>query len=244
MPSESQLFFMPSTLIQSRVVLIVAAVTCGLCRSGFAEKAHENLIDDLADPSFRVREDAQSELIEWARGSPDARALILLKIAREAPDPEVRQRSHNVLREIAMDEYLSNGEGYMGIQMVPVIAALPGEGNDPKEVISITRVLPDTPARHAGLRVGDLITSVNQAKFNEDDPLSAFQQMIRELQPGKPATFTIIRGEEVMEIVVVLGRRPPIPETRFFGQQMADLNELARRDQEAFFRDWLKKLEN
>ena len=212
--------------------------------SSFAESVPPEYLDALKSEEFKEREAAQARMLEWSKKDVKVRAHVILELAREAPDPEVRQRSHNVLYDLAMVDYLQEGEGFVGIQMIAAKAQVPGEENNPRELIAITRVLRDTPAREAGLRVGDMIASVNGVKPVADDALPSFQKMIRELKPGVQTRFEIIRDGELIEVDLVLGRRPPEQQARFFNQPLQDVNELEKQDQDRFFREWLQKLEN
>jgi membrane-associated protease RseP (regulator of RpoE activity) len=225
--------------------LIAAMVLAGLgIPSAMGDAAPPEVIRGLMDQEFRVRQEAQESLLGWAREEPATRARQLLEQARTAEDPEVRIRCHDVLRSLAMDVYHQNGEGYIGIQMDMFRAQLPGENQVPRNVVLITRVMGDSPASEAGLQAGDMITGVNGRTFQEGEDLAAFQQMIRELKPGKPATLGILRGnKDLLEIVVKLGRRPPQLDQAFFGQRVEDLHQLARREQDEFFRNWLAELD-
>jgi len=208
-----------------------------------AETIPEDFIDGLKSEDFKVREAAQADVIEWAGKQTETRVHLLLEQARNAPDPEVRQRCHNVLYALAMEEYLQDGEGFVGIQMNGVRAQVPGE-DVPRQVILITRVLPDTPAREAGLLAGDMIVSVNGEKPAHDDALTSFHHTIRGLKPGEKTRFEVIRDGDSMEVELALGRRPPEHQGRLFNQPMMNLNELAKQDQDRFFKEWLEKLEN
>jgi len=237
----------PDNMSIRRTFLVPAmAVLMGLPHIHAAALAGElpaDLIFGLQAEEFKVREEAQQGLLDWARLDPEARTLLILRQAREAPDPEVRQRSHNVLHALAMDEYLKAGEGFVGIQMNAIRAQVPGEGAEPREVIVISRVLRGTPAREAGLRVGDMIASVNGRNLAPMDALASFQNTIRALKPGTKASFDVIRNDEILKVDLTLGRRPPEQQPRFFGQEIEDMNDLAKRDQERFFKEWLENLE-
>jgi len=233
MTKRPKFFFAP-------FVAILAFVFPGV---SFAEETiPEDFIAELKSDDFKAREAGEAGLLEWARQQGN-RANLMLEQARNARDPEVRQRCHNVLFALAMDEYLKDGEGFVGIQMNAMWAQIPGE-DVAREVILIIRVLRDTPAHEAGLRVGDVIASVNGNKPAQDDVLRSFNQIIRALKPGEIARFEIIRDGDLMELEIALGRRPPEPQARLFNQPLMGLNELAKQDRERFFREWLEKLEN
>lgn len=223
--------------------VILIAIASSIAISG-GENIPDELISDLKSEEFKVREEAQKKLFEWAHGQVQTRVLQILEQSRHASDPEVRQRSHNVLYALAMDDYLQDGEGFIGIQMIEAKARIPGEGDGQAEVITITRVLRDTPARQAGLRVGDMIALINGERLPVENALASFQDTIRGIKPGTPTRFGVIRDDELLEVELTLGRRPPEQQARFFGQPMLDLNELAKRDQDRFFDQWLEKLEN
>ncbi len=211
----------------------------------FADGIPDNLIDELKSEKFQAREQAEAELLDWSREDPEKSVALLLEQVRGADDPEVRQRSHNVLRALAMDEYMRDGEGFLGIQMVEVRAEIPGDdGPQNRDVIGITRVLRDTPASDAGLRVGDQIIAVNGTDLDTENALPSFQELIRGVKPGTEAALMVLRGDELIEVEATLTRRPPEQGGRFFGQQMMDMQELENRERERFFRRWLENLEN
>ena len=68
----------------------------------------------------------------------------------------------------------------------------------------IAHVFPDTPAAKAGIAVGDLIVSVNDAAVAD---YAAFQGMINDHQPGDELKLKIKRGDQDVEIKVKLGKR-------------------------------------
>lgn len=214
------------------------------------ESVPESILRDLAREEFHMREQAQFRLLEWAREKPASRARLMLSKARSDQDPEIRQRARDVLYELSMDDYLTEGEGFIGIQMVAVRAEIPERVQEDLEhpprvddVIAVTRVLRDTPAREAGLTVGDLIVTVDGQRLETNNALPSFQQMIKGMKPGKNTRLGVVRDGAWIDIELKLGRRPPDEQARFFGQAAVDLNELAKRDRDRFFREWLEKLD-
>jgi len=241
MERENTMTKRPIVRVAYPAQLLAFAWLAGICG---AESIPNEFLNDLKSEEFKVREEAEKNFRDWSREDPGTRVHQVLDQARNAADPEVRQRSHNVLFALAMDDYFNEGEGFIGIQMNAIRAIIPGEDGDPREVITITRVLRDTPAHTAGLRVGDMIASVNGENLPSEGALPSFQNSIRAIKPGTEGIFGIIRDGELLEVKLTLGRRPPEQQARFFGQPMPDLNELAQRDQERFFKEWLKNLEN
>ncbi|MEK7861904.1 MAG: PDZ domain-containing protein, partial [Chloroflexota bacterium] len=61
------------------------------------------------------------------------------------------------------------------------------------------------PATQAGVRVGDIITRVNDQQIDQQHPLTSIMVKTR---PGDRVKLTIIRGGETSIVEVTLGRQP------------------------------------
>jgi hypothetical protein len=81
--------------------------------------------------------------------------------------------------------------GFFGIQ----VEALRGKGNG----VRIRSVLEKGPADRAGLKAGDVITSIEETKVKG---IKDLQRVARALRVGQKATFMIDRGGKAEEIVV------------------------------------------
>lgn len=188
----------------------------------------------LGSMQFKEREAAQADLLTWGRSHPDAAMTELLRHSRAAPDPEVRKRCWDTLRELVMDQYLKEGEGYLGIGLQTEMVEVPGEVKA-RSAIRVLRVQPDTPAAKAGLRENDLIVSVNEEMW--PDPI--FREKIRTMKPDTRLSFSILREGKLMPLKVTLGRRPLIADAPFFNGQPFDPEPAERAAKEAYFRRWL-----
>lgn len=69
----------------------------------------------------------------------------------------------------------------------------------------VGRLVRDGPAQVAGLRPGDLVTSVNGKAIAD---ARAVIDAIATLQPGAQAALKLTRGAQVLEISVTVGKRP------------------------------------
>jgi predicted metalloprotease with PDZ domain len=98
----------------------------------------------------------------------------------------------------SMQEQFST-RGWVGINM---------EANEEAGGVVLTWISPNSPAEEAGLKKGDLLTSLNGIPYDEanEENLKAEYKSFR---PGSIATFGVERNGEAMEIAVTL---EPMPE--------------------------------
>lgn len=193
-------------------------------------------LTNLRSQEFRERETAQVELLIWGRGQPGPAMTELLKQSQTADDPEVRERCLAVLRDLVTDEYLKEGEGYIGIVLRDEIAEVPGEPK-PRGGIRVTQVQPDSPAEHAGIRLNDLIVGINGEVWHE----TLFRANVRMMKPNMKVDLKILRDGGLLDLKVTLGRRPLIADTPFFPGQTVDPDAIERAAKEAYFRRWLSQ---
>ncbi len=199
---------------------------------------------DLKSEDFHKREAAQSELVKWARGQADPAVDELLRLSKEADDPEVRERCTGVLRDLVNDEYLKDGEGYIGIRMQDELANVPGDPK-PRCVIRVIQVVPDSAAQQAGLQLNDLIAGLGDQAWHDGAASLSFGEKIRQLKPSSKVTLKVMRNGGLMDVEVKLGRRPPILDQPFLDPFMdpsnVDLDAAERAAKDAYFRKWLER---
>ncbi len=195
---------------------------------------------DLCSRDFRAREVAQSELLAWSRKQPELAMAELFRKSREAEDPEVRQRCLDVLRELVIDEYSREGEGFIGITMKDEIANVPGDPK-PRRVIRVTEVRLDTPARQAGIQLNDLIVGLDGKVWHDEDALLPFREKIRAMKPNMKVDLKILRDGRLSDCKVTLARRPLQADMAFFNfnGRNFDLEASERTAKDAYFRRWL-----
>ena len=114
--------------------------------------------------------------------------------------------SANTIRTVA-DELIKNGKierGFIGIQYSPlsprnaVALGLPAAAG-----IQISAVVPGSPAAQAGLKVGDVVTKLNDQQIDQEHPL---QSLMVKFRPGDKVRLTIIRDTATQTLEVTLGR--------------------------------------
>lgn len=221
-------------------ILLVGGGFLGSVIIGFSLELPTKAFVALGSSEFRVREAAQSELLVWSRRLPEPAMTELLRQSQAAEDPEVRQRCLNILRELVIDEYSREGEGFIGIAMKDEISEVPGDGKA-RKVIRVTGVLEDTPARHAGILVNDLIVGLDHQVWHNEDALLPFREKIRTMKPNTKVDLKILRDGGLVDCKVTLTRRPLLADRLFFNGQNFDPDASERAAKEAFFRRWLSQ---
>lgn len=194
----------------------------------------------LSSEEFAVREKAQSDLLDWARRHGEPAVASLVEKSSSSDDPETRSRCLAVLRDIAMDDFDKDGEGYIGINMQDVFVPVPGD-QLPRVGIRVGVVVENSAAAEAGIQAGDVIVGLGDEIWREFPISEKFGKEIRGIKPRSKVALKVLRGEKVIDLEVVLRRRPPIPKT-FFQLEDAelDIEALSKAEKENFFRNWLK----
>ncbi|MCX8205030.1 MAG: trypsin-like peptidase domain-containing protein [Candidatus Nezhaarchaeota archaeon] len=72
----------------------------------------------------------------------------------------------------------------------------------------VTDLVRGGPAEKAGLRRGDVIVEVDGARVRGIDDLASYLEEYA--SPGQVVELTVVRGSDVLTILVVLGARPPL----------------------------------
>jgi predicted metalloprotease with PDZ domain len=208
-------------------------------RSSAAQLPEQELAG-LAAEDFRTREQAQAGLLAWSRERP-AQAMDLLYLeSRRAPDPEVRERCLAVLRELVIDDYLKEGEGYIGIRMQDETANVPGDPK-PRRVIRVIQVVENSAASQAGLRINDLVCGLQEKIWHDAAASQPFSETIRQFKPGSRVVLKVLREGKLLEVPVKLGRRPLFADNPFLDPRQLDMEAAERAAKEAHFQRWLER---
>lgn len=224
--------------------LLIAALGLLVNASCFAEdfRIPSNQLNELGSPEFRVRERAEQELLEWGRKDPESAMSEFLKQSQVAVDPEVRERCLEILRSLVTDQYMKDGEGYIGIAlaMKDDVVTVPGDPK-PRNAVRVMEVRADTPGQQAGILMNDLIVALNGEIWREIEATPVFRESIKKIKPTTVARLTVLRDGELVDLKVTLGRRPLLADQMFLNGQNADMDATERAAKEAYFQRWLSQ---
>lgn len=200
-----------------------------------SEPLPQELLRGIASDDFAEREESQAKLMQWSQKNSKVATSELLKLSESDEDPEVRKRCELILRALGEADYLSDGQGYIGILMQEVMLEAGGE-NDVPMGIRVLDVMPGSPAEKAGLQVGDMIVALDGDSWKGIGAVTEFGEKIAAKKPLVEVKLSIRRGvAEPIDVVVKLGKRP-IADLRAAG---GDLREFEEQAKERHFKKWL-----
>ncbi len=220
----------------ARVLPFLAGFSCA-----WAVELPQGALLALGDGDFKSREKGQAEVLAWAREQPEPSMEKLLKHSRNSDDPEVRERCMDILRELVMDQYMSEGSGFLGIGYDRQTLEMKN-GPDSVIAIQVNSVSRETPAERAGLRANDAIIALNGKRWKDATAVDDFASRVAALKPGTKVSLTILRDGKPLEKEIVLMRRPLHADRQGipgFNGYDPDAEEKAVKD--AYFRDWLSE---
>jgi hypothetical protein len=193
-------------------------------------------LNDLRSPEFKIREQAEIDLLKWSRIQLPSSTLKIFKHSQIAEDPEVRERCLNVLRKLVGDEYMTEGDGYIGIALSwkDDVVVIPGE-NKTQNAIRVNEVMANSPGQQSGIMVNDLIIRLEGEVWHEVDATAWFLERIKKMKPASVVAVTILRGDKLVDVKVTLSRRPLMADH----PQNIDLEASELAAKEAHFQRWL-----
>ena len=168
-------------------------------------------IDQLGDESYDVRQKATEQLQKAA----DAVELLAAAYAA-TKDAEVIDRIEHIGRRLFFDVISRLWQpGFLGVE--PQTVTDVDEPQVPKDSIGIklADVVEDTPARKAGLKIGDVIIRFNGKTLPKDMLLTGFTERVMALGAGKRVAVELVRDGKRMTLHVTLASRMQFIPTEF-----------------------------
>ncbi|MBW1691914.1 MAG: PDZ domain-containing protein [Deltaproteobacteria bacterium] len=163
----------------------------------------EMMMDDLNDETRRISADEKRVLALKNRLKWSNAALVVLAVV--------------AIGLIGMAVYSNLLAGFIGEKSQAPTAYLGVEIQDLKEGmaeamdlrygggVTVTRVVPSSPAAEAGIKPGDIILQYNRSRVENR---SMLQDMLAEADPGDRARIVLDRAGQVRTFYVELGQRP------------------------------------
>ncbi len=110
-----------------------------------------------------------------------------------------------------MTRELGKKKGWVGIEL----------DHQEDGTLTITRVLPGSPAEAAGLAAGDRILALNGVAYAGGDR-TALKKAYKAMVPESTITYTIDRGGEELEIDILLARLPDRIKAQWIAQHLIE----------------------
>ena len=108
-----------------------------------------------------------------------------------------------------MERLVTDGRvrrGYLGVGLQPLDPELAKQFKAPSTAGAlVSSVQPDTPAARAGLREGDIITSLNGKPVADN---RTFRLSVSQLSPGTKVSLKLLRGGQEKSFAIVLDELP------------------------------------
>ena len=162
------------------------------------------LVERLGSGSFDEREEATHQLLDLG----SAAFGVLEQSYCGTDDYEVRLRIRDIVELIFFHEELFSTIGFLGVQLRIVDRAVDDRVPPGHTGVWLDRIVPDTAARRAGLRQGDLIVEMDGQPLPAGLTSAEFRRRIRDAGPGTLIRFTVDRNGQLLPVDVVLGYRP------------------------------------
>lgn len=116
--------------------------------------------------------------------------------------------------QTCLDEMVTDlqNRGWVGIEM---------DTDDATGLMTITRVIPASPAEKGGFRVGDQLLSVNGIPIGEESS-AALRENRKKMVPGAKMEYVVGRAGAKVKVTVELGTLPTDVYYQMIGMHMLD----------------------
>ena len=111
--------------------------------------------------------------------------------------------------------------GWVGVEL---------EKDETSGALTVSRVVPGSPAEAAGIQSGDELAALNGIAINDKNE-KALKQAKKDWAPGQNVNYTIKRNGQERQVAVTLAPMPADVLAKFIGQHMLEhtSNELAAK---------------
>lgn len=126
--------------------------------------------------------------------------------------------------------------GFLGVSMQPLDRELADYLGVPDlNGVMLNSVVPNSPAEHAGLRVGDVLVRLDEADIEaeKEEDLGTFQRRVAAVAPGHEIILSVWRDGAVRDVAVTMASQPrldPDEVETALGFHVQEINEYIARD--------------
>ena len=119
------------------------------------------------------------------------------------------------------DKLLSSGtiqRGWLGVAIQPLSRDYAKYFDDPdRQGILIADVIPDSPAKRAGLLSGDIVIEYDGEKISaeKEDDLNKFRVLVSQTEVGAPARLKIARDGKDTSVIIEISKQPKVKADEF-----------------------------
>jgi len=221
----------------------------------FSTTAVQQNTQQLQSADRAQRLQAVDFLTSWAKKEPVEAKKLFLELLRDSNEPEVRERSLQLLKPLAAQEFGSFGEGYLGVSMgMQTLVKLPDE-EKPCYGLTISAVTKESPAEKAGVLANDVLIAVGKMRWHDPlkimDDKAGLSAAVRAVGAGKPTRIGVWRNNGLLWLDASLTRRPGnIEQMQFqlapngaFRIDEEELNKMVEEEKNsaAYFAEWLER---
>ena len=94
--------------------------------------------------------------------------------------------------------------------------------NETSGVYEVTKIVDDSPAQAAGLKIGDVLFALNGIEIAKEENQEALQKVRAEMKPGSSVTYTVKSDGTDREVKLTLAPMPADVLARYVGQHMLE----------------------
>jgi C-terminal processing protease CtpA/Prc len=158
----------------------------------------------LYSPRYKVRQEATLAL----QALPPEAGPKIVEAYCDNHSPEVRKRLASAIDEDDIAHLLAKRPGsrlgYFGMSFGSVL--IPG-ANNPRLMVTVGEVLPDSPADTCGMMPGDVILSVGDLDVTRLKGTEEFAEKIAAMTPGTQARLVVERHGQAKTLRIRVGNR-------------------------------------
>lgn len=196
-------------LLASAVPHWVLSTWCGACDG---ESEQKIMFVAGSDGAGRAHAAAGEPHVVIARAPGDGQGMgfVTAHAVASAGDGEPRTWTKRIVLNKASSSFEDPNRGWLGVAVSSVPESLAAQLGEAEGGAVISNIVKDSPADRAGLRVHDIIISVNGTAIRGDEENTVLQtaNLIGVHKPGETIDIVVIREGQEQTIRAVLGSRP------------------------------------